>query len=139
MFLFFHDIGFPWWAFLISFVLIILCFLLTIRGFYVLLTQTPKKTLSYLGTVFGVFLIIWLTFLLTNSDVLQTICTCFALPFGIFAGMPFLLFIEPPASIMYLGATFLNLVAVCGVIEFIERVIIRRRSSRMRLIENKCL
>ena len=132
MFLFFHDIGFPWWAFLISFVLIVLCFLLTLRGFYVLVARTPKKTLIYLGTVFVVFSIIWLTFLITNSDILQTICICFGLPFGIFAGMPFLLIVDLPESIMYLGATFLNLVAICGTVEFIEKMITRKRLSQMR-------
>lgn len=127
MFLFFHDIGFPWWAFLISFVLIILCVLLTLRGFYVLISKKPKRTLTYLGTAFGIFSIIWLTFLLTNSDILQTICICFALPFGIFAGMPLLLFVEPPESIMYLGATFLNLAAIGGIVEFIQRFITSKR------------
>ncbi len=129
MFLFFHDIGFPWWAFLISFILIILCVLLTIRGFYVLITRTPKKTLTYLGTVFGIFLIIWTLYNFTHSEVIKTICIVFTLPFGIFAGMPFLLLVEPSESVMYLGATFLNLVAVCSVIEFIERIIARKRLS----------
>jgi len=128
MFLLFHDIGFPWWAALAMLVMVVFCFLLTIRGFYVLIKLTPKQTLIYLGTVLSVFSIILLMFI-TKSDVLQTICWCFAFPFGFFAGMPFLLFVDPPEPLMYFGATLLNLVAICGVIEFIERMIGRKRLS----------
>ncbi len=127
MFLFFHDIGFPWWAFLISFVLIILCVLLTLRGFYVLISKKPQRTLTYLGTAFGIFSIIWATFLLTNSDILQTICVCFGLPFGFLAGMPFLLIVEPSESVIYLGATFLNLIAIGGIVDFIGKFISPKR------------
>ena len=128
MALFFHA-GFPFEIFLFSLFLIILCTLLTIRGFYLLLTKTPNKTIIHLGIVFGVFLIIWLTFLLTDSSILQTICICFGFPFGRFAGMPLFLFANPPESIIYLGSTLLNLVALYGVIEFVKRIITRKRLS----------
>lgn len=127
MFLFFHGIGFPWWAALAMLMIIVFCFLLTIRGFYVLITLTPKQTLIYFGIVFSIFSIICITFFLTKSDILQIICVCFCFPFGFFAGLPFLLFVELPEPLMYLGAAFLNLVAICGVIEFIERFINSKR------------
>jgi hypothetical protein len=131
MFLFFHDIGFPWWAELAMLLIVVFCFLLTVRGIYILFTRTPRQTFIYLGTVIGIFSIIWVTFLVTNSDTLQIVCFLFGFPFGFFAGMPFLMFIDPPESLTYFGATFLNLAAVCGVIEFIERIISRARTPRI--------
>lgn len=127
MFLFFHDIGFPLWAAIAALVIIVFCFLLMIRGFYVLITRTSRRTFNYLGTVFGLFSIIWAAFAVTKSENLQAICICLGLPFGFFAGMPFLLFIDLPGPVLYLGAIFLNLVSFCGAIEFIERIIARNR------------
>lgn len=130
MFLLFHDIGMPpLWILLIILIIIVFCFLLTIRGFYVLFTQTPKQTFIYLATIFGIFSIILITFLITKSDLLQIVSICFGLPFGFLAGLPLMLFINPPEPLIYLGATILNLLCFCSVIAFVEKLITKRRLS----------
>lgn len=108
---------------------IIISFLLLIgRGFYVLFNFTPKRTFIYLGIVFGIFLIIWFTFLFAKSKVFALICLFFTVPFGFIAGMPFLIF-GPPIPLALFAAAFLNLVAICGVIEFIEKIFAKIRLS----------
>lgn len=66
---------------------------------------------------------------MTKSNLLQIVCVCFGLPFGYLAGIPFLLFIEPLEPLIYLGATVFNLVAWCGAIELVERIITKMRLS----------
>ena len=105
MFPFFHPIGFPAWMGVAAIAIILFCVLLTVRGAYVL---AATKSFRFLLYSFGVFSIIWATFLLTGSETVEMICVLFTLPFGIFAGIPLLFFGEPPASMMYFGAAFLN-------------------------------
>lgn len=120
---------------LVILALIVVSLLLAARGLYVLATDTPRRTFVYLGTVFGVFLIIWTAYELTGSDVFRSICAVFLLPFGSFAAAPFLLLIDRHESLMSPGAwmfpvaALLNLSALCGTIEFIERIVARRRLS----------
>lgn len=124
MFVFFHPIGCPWWLALVLLALIIVSVWLTARGAYVL---ARTKSFRLPLTVFGVFSIIWATFLLTQNELLKMICVAFTLPFGIFAGMPLLILGEPPESMIYFGAALLNLTALAGAVDVVKTIRARKR------------
>ncbi|MDQ6787054.1 MAG: hypothetical protein M3033_09630 [Acidobacteriota bacterium] len=143
MFLFFHDIGFPWWAALVALFFIVLpLFVIVLRGIYILVAGKSRRATFYAGGVFVGAIILWLISWFTGNLIVETILMLFTLPFGMVLGflhgdLGFYLIRDailgdlnaayhPVTPHVYLYEAFLNALAVANVTEIIERKIQNR-------------
>lgn len=148
MFLFFHDIGFPWWAMLIALFLIVLpLIIIVLRGIYILVAGKSKRATVYAGVIVAGSTILWLISWFTGNLIVETFLMLFTLPFGIVLGflhadLGYYLVRDaimgslnsenhPVTPHVYLYEAFLNALAIANITEIIERRI-QKRNSKLR-------